>query len=288
MSSTSPTVAGAWGRRAGRVQPSHPIVTFPGHEQRPSRGVDVRVLLDRTDSGGIVNRTDARRLMAAGVPVEWGADDVLFHQKTLTVDDNASAIMTGNLTTEDELDTRDFGVIDHDRAAVSAIAGVFDAYWEGRPVTSGPDVDGLVWSPDSASDLLSLIDSARHSLVVENEETDSAPIESALESASRRGVDVEVVMTAQTRWNAGLDEISASGVRVATYPDASGTLYIHAKAIVVDARTAFVGSENLSTSSLLYNRELGVITSDPAVVGRLLRTLRSDFDTALPWRADPR
>jgi hypothetical protein len=158
------------------------------------RGVHVRVLLDDRDAGSTVNRAAYLRLTAAGVPVRWGSGDVIFHQKTLTADGEASAIMTGNLT-DDEADTRDFAVIDHDRAAVSAITTVFDADWDGAPVAAGPDVDGLVWSPGSMSPLLALIDSAHHSLVVENEEMDSPPIESALESASRRGVAVELVMT---------------------------------------------------------------------------------------------
>jgi phosphatidylserine/phosphatidylglycerophosphate/cardiolipin synthase-like enzyme len=250
------------------------------------RGVDVRVLLDDRYAGSTVNRAAYSQLTAAGVSVRWGSGDVIFHQKTLTVDGEASAIMTGNLT-DDEVDTRDFVVIDRDQAAVSVIISVFDTDWDGAPVTDGPDVDGLVWSPGATTSLLDLIHSARRSLVVENEEIDSAPIESALESASRRGVIVEVVMTAQPRWDRSLDQLSASGVRVATYPDAPGVLYVHAKAIVADTAIAFVGSENFSTSSLDDNRELGVITSDPRIVRPLLGTLTSDFDAGAPWGAEP-
>jgi cardiolipin synthase A/B len=250
------------------------------------RGVEVRVLLDERYGGSTVNQAAYSQLTAAGVAVRWGSAHVIFHQKTLTVDGDASAIMTGNLTGDDEADTRDFVVLDHDRAAISAITTVFDADWDGAPFIGGADVDGLVWSPGAAPSLLSLIDSARRSLVVENEEMDSAPMESALESASLRGVDVEVIMTAQPRWDAALDELLASGVRVVTYPDASGVLFIHAKAIAVDATTAFVGSENFSTSSLDDNRELGVITRDPSVVRPLVGTLRSDFDAGVRWRPE--
>ncbi len=42
------------------------------------------------------------------------------------------------------------------------------------------------------------------------------------------------------------------------YPDTSSALYIHAKVIDVDGAKAFLGSENFSTASLEYNRELGV------------------------------
>ena len=50
-------------------------------------------------------------------------------------------------------------------------------------------------------------------------------------------------------------------------------MYIHAKAIGADAgrpgQQVLVGSQNFSVASLGYNRELGVITTDPAVVAAL-------------------
>jgi phosphatidylserine/phosphatidylglycerophosphate/cardiolipin synthase-like enzyme len=63
-------------------------------------------------------------------------------------------------------------------------------------------------------------------------------------------------------------------------------LYIHAKVIVVDAGTAsekaFVGSENFSTASMGYNRELGIVTNDPVIVNALAKTLGQDYDGAAP------
>ena len=49
-------------------------------------------------------------------------------------------------------------------------------------------------------------------------------------------------------------------------------LYVHAEAIVVDGRRAFVGSDNLLTASLDHNRELGVIVADPSAIQRLEST----------------
>ena len=58
-------------------------------------------------------------------------------------------------------------------------------------------------------------------------------------------------------------------------------VYIHAKIICADcsatAGRVFVGSENFSTSSLDYNRELGIITSDPSVVGPVEATVLGDY-----------
>ena len=45
---------------------------------------------------------------------------------------------------------------------------------------------------------------------------------------------------------------------------------------------AFVGSENFSTASMGYNRELGIITNDPVMVNELAKTLSQDYDGAAP------
>jgi hypothetical protein len=64
---------------------------------------------------------------------------------------------------------------------------------------------------------------------------------------------------------------------VVLYPDTASALYIHAKVIDVDSTKAFIGSENFSTASLDYNRELGLITSSAGVLGPLNNTLASDI-----------
>ena len=53
--------------------------------------------------------------------------------------------------------------------------------------------------------------------------------------------------------------------------------YIHAKSIVVDGTAAYVGSENFTTSSLQYNRELGVIVTVLSEVQKVLNATATDF-----------
>jgi len=45
----------------------------------------------------------------------------------------------------------------------------------------------------------------------------------------------------------------------------------------VDRRWAFVGSENLSPTSLDHNRELGVLIGDPIAIARLEATFVQDW-----------
>jgi phosphatidylserine/phosphatidylglycerophosphate/cardiolipin synthase-like enzyme len=251
------------------------------------RGVAVRVLLDRAFTGGSVNQAAAARLTSAGVAVRWAPAAVIFHQKTLTVDGSTSAVLTGNLTSRYYPTTRDFVVVDHNSAAVAAIESTFADDWTADAVLPGEAVAGLVWSPGAAPSIVGLISSAHRSLTVENEEMDSGAVESALAAAARRDVDVHVIMTANRSWDAALIALSDDGVHVATYPDSASALYIHAKAIVVDATTAYLGSQNFSSSSLDRNRELGLTTTDASVVDPVVATLAGDFAGASSFPIAP-
>ena len=98
------------------------------------RGVDVRVILDQHFERS-ANQGAFDYLAAHGVHVRWGPADTTFHQKTLTVDGATSVIMTLNLVARYYRGTRDFAVIDTDRADVSAIADTFNADFSGRSMT---------------------------------------------------------------------------------------------------------------------------------------------------------
>ncbi len=244
---------------------------------RARTGLDVRVLFNSAYEGRRENAAAASRLTAGGVRVSWAPASTIFHAKYLVIDDRAAYIGTGNLVAYDYSSTRDFWVEDTvpaDVAAISATFGADFAHANVSPVSAG----GLVWSPDSASALVRLISSARHTLLVENEEMDNSAIEQALIGAAERGVAVKVVMTRSGEWASALARLERSGVRVSTTSDSY--VYIHAKVICADCTatsgTVFVGSENFSTSSLFYNRELGVLTSSLPVVRAVETAVESD------------
>lgn len=246
-----------------------------------ARGVTVEVLLDRHLEEAS-NEAAYRYLAAHGVGVRWGPGDTTVHQKTLCTDGGACFVMTGNLTPQYYGDTRDDTVEDTDPADVSAIETTFSADFSGAPLRTGAPGADLLWSPGSEPALVGLIDAATSTLLVESEEMASPAILSALERAARRGVDVELSMTARSEWTGAFDELVAAGVKVST--DAlDAPLYIHAKAVVADGRRAFVGSENFSSASLDHNRELGLLTDDAAVVRPLAGQISADFAGATPW-----
>jgi cardiolipin synthase A/B len=256
-------------------------------ELAAGRGVNVRVLLD-VNREKAANQAAFTELTDMRVHVAW-ADTryAATHQKTLIVDDSVAAMMTLNMTSRYYSSTRDFAVVDRNRSDVAAIEQVFNADFTHARISASPAAD-LVWSPNrSQPALLALINSATSSLLIENEEMADKPVTGALVSAARRGIHVVVVMTDQTDWHSAFATLVAAHAVVRVYAS-NASLYIHAKVVIADAGTprqrAFVGSENFSNASLNANRELGVETTDPGIVGGLTSTLNSDAAGAQSWR----
>ena len=250
------------------------------------RGVDVRVILDQHLEKKF-NTTSYGFLSSRGVHVTWAPAGTTYHQKTLTVDNKTSAIMTANLNSADYAGTRDFLVIDTSRADVTAVVATFNADFAHKKTTPSDGAD-LVWSPtNSQAAILAVINSARHTLAVENEEMDDPVITSALEAAAKRGVNVQITMTAESDWDSAFSALVKAGAHVRTYKDSTKVLYIHAKAVVADAGLAdeqlFVGSENFSSASLRRNRELGIRTTNKAVISAVAAVVAGDYSGATPY-----
>jgi hypothetical protein len=268
-----------------------------------ARHVTVRVLLDYDYSGHSVNQPAFDYLTAHGVAVRWAPTGVIFHIKATTFDDATADISTANLTSKYYADTRDAEVVDTDPAQVKAVEGTFDGDWNlgssGKPTYDASQIAGLIWSPltgggTAQTALVNQIAAAKHSVYFESEELSDSPVYNALAAAARRGVTCEVVMTDSTQWHSAFATLSAAGCQVRTYPDATGTLYIHEKLILDDAATPgaalLLGSQNASSSSLTRNRELGLLLTAaqaPAVLSAVATTFASDFAGATSWGSVP-
>jgi cardiolipin synthase len=246
---------------------------------RARAGVVVQVILDSEYGISSVNSPAKNVLTRGGVHVVWAPNSQIFHAKYLIIDGTELYIGTANFTAQYYSSTRDFWILDKNRVDINAAKATFAADFTHRSAPLSKGNDDLVWSPGSTDALVNLISSAKHSLLVENEEMDSYTIESALEAAASRGVDVDVVMTYDSQWHDALSQLAQADVHVHVL--SSNEVYIHAKVICADCSagrgTVFVGSENFSTSSLSYNRELGIITSEPSVTRDVASTVLADY-----------
>ena len=246
------------------------------------RGVSVRVILNGGYQGAPPSKKSLAalaRLKALGVPAQFSKPYFdLTHQKSIVADGARALIMTGNLDRTYYKKDRDFQVLDADPADAAAIGTAFESDWEGKRSVA-PDGTDLIWSPGSEEEIASVIGSAKHSLLVYNEEMNDVDIEDALEDAARRGVDVGVLMSMDTGWLSAFSALTAAGVHVRTF-DAKASTYVHAKIVLSDGKLAFLGSENFSDGSLDANRELGIVLTEPAVIAGLVSVFISDWKQA--------
>ena len=250
------------------------------------RGVRVRVILDRRARS--VNSGAYSYLGSHRVTVTWSSPDYRYtHQKTVIIDGAKAVIMTANLTSRYYATSRDFMVIDTERADVSAITAVFDADFARKAVRPGDGSD-LVWSPtDSQERLLSLVNGATSSLRIYSEEMGDRTVENALIKAAKRGVDVQVCGENESgEYDSAFAKLARAGVRISYYSSSTG-FYIHGKVVEADYGTArakiFIGSENFSSTSLNQNRELGLIISSHPVMSAIADTFAADFRNGKHW-----
>ncbi len=100
---------------------------------------------------------------------------------------------------------------------------------------------------------------------------------SALDRAARRGVSCRIVLTENPAWAHAIAEVSAAGCSVHLFPDSGTGLYMHEKMLLTDSAQLIIGSQNLSTTSLLENRELS-LALDTTTAPDLIAAVESTFD----------
>jgi cardiolipin synthase len=244
------------------------------------RGVRVEVILDHREKSE--NSAAYSYFKSHGIKVVWSSSSYRYtHQKTMVVDGSEAVIMTANLTSRYYSTSRDFLVLDSDHADVSAITTVFNADFAHRSVHPGDGSD-LVWSPtDSQDQMLGLINGATSSLRIYSEEMGDTTVENALIKAAKRGVDVQICGENEDgEYDSAFARLARAGIHISYYSSSTG-FYIHGKVIEADYGTShakvFIGSENFSSTSLNQNRELGLITSNHAVMSAIATTFASDF-----------
>ncbi len=251
-------------------------------------GVAVRVLLDSTAGNKVANQPAYENLKAHGVRVRWAWPGVLWHQKSIVRDGRAVAVMSCNLNAAYYPVVRGWIVVTDKPATVAGVAATFNADFthNHKPPARGvvPKGSQLIWSPGAQRPLAKLIGSARPgtTLYAEDEQLDSAAIDQALIAAVRRGVTVDLTMTANPDWTAAFDTLVAGGVHVSLYAP-TAPLYIQSKAISVNGRTVYVGSVNFTRAMMQADRNMGIITNDRTVVRGITSTMARDFAGAAPY-----
>jgi phosphatidylserine/phosphatidylglycerophosphate/cardiolipin synthase-like enzyme len=244
-------------------------------------GLDVRVILDGNTQRD-VNDKYRLQLEASGVKFQWSDPRFSYmHAKTMVIDDREALVSTGNYSRSYMLKERNYVARISDTQDVADLGALFDADWNKTP----PDLSCtrmLVSPVNSEPRLVDLVKSAQKTLLIESMQyADRAVVDAVLERKAA-GVDVRVLLAAPS-W---IDTNTAAGadlVRNAIPARWLATPGVHVKSIVVDGVRAYLGSENLSYTSLTKNREIGLVLSDAEALGAMTTTFETDWANATPF-----
>jgi cardiolipin synthase A/B len=268
------------------------------------RGVRVRAIVDRGKYLALALERENLAQYLTGAGGQLHLSNPVFPRsfpKIILVDSDLLVYGSACLDETTFLQYRDFATANTDLEILAELHRLFENDWTysaavgGEPPafnpTSAISGSNLLISPvNGAERLVRLYQSAKQTLDVYTELLGNLTLESELVAAVKRGVRVRLIAPVEV--NGGtpdiqqlqLDSLTAlatAGVEVhVSGPDESAQLpYMHARAAVVDGKVAYLGSISLSPNSITFNREMGLISRLPSIVGALETQFESDYQT---------
>lgn len=236
------------------------------------RGVFVHALIAYVNRGGEKKlRKLETRLLGAGVTVARTSDDLArYHGKFMIIDRRELHLFAFNFTHLDIDHSRSFGLVTGNARMVQEAVSLFEADVRRQPYSAKSGA--FVVSPVNArKELAALVESARKELLIYDPEISDPLMIRLLEERAKAGVAVHI-LGRLTRRSDLLPQHKLPHVR------------LHTRCIVRDGREAFIGSQSLREVELAARREVGLIFKDPAIIGRLMKTFREDWDLAESFR----
>ena len=225
------------------------------------------------------------------------------HGKLVIIDRKHALLSTGNFNSSNlcnrrrnpRVCNRDFSYVTSDPEVVGTLAKIFAGdlaqkkYDLEALLTSGVRKK-LTVSPYSLQPLLDFIGRAKKSIRIENQYLKEKEINDALKAKAQERVEIHPMVSSlcsfgrpKGRQASGelFQGFGEAGIQFRFFTSSmkvggrSG--YLHAKAIVVDDASAWVGSVNGSETATSANREFGIFFDKPADVKRLAAILDADY-----------
>ncbi len=241
------------------------------------RGVKVRVILEEHPYKGYgANRGTKDKLAHYGISTKWSNRVYRFtHSKFFVVDKTIGYIMTLNLSKSSFTKNREFGIITKNSIYIGELEKIFQSDWERKPYR--PLKSALVVSPENSRiKLTKLVKTAKKEILIYAEEIEDRNFEDLLIAKAKTGVKIYIVLADPKYIGTNREAekyLSPYHIQVST----PSSPFIHAKVIVVDDLTAYIGSINFSSTSMDKNREVGIITSSKDAVDKLRNAFFKDF-----------
>ena len=173
---------------------------------------------------------------------------VKYHAKYIVADSGLALVASLNLTRKCLTNTVDFVLVTRDRAVASGLTRLFDADRIGASGSLPPGRGSrLIVGPEQAREqLTALIKGATRSVLIVDPKVTDPSMMALLKAKKAEGVAVKVL---------GRGSI--------------GGLDAHGKLLIVDGRTAVIGSVSLSALSLEFRREVAIRIDEPRAVRKL-------------------
>ena len=252
------------------------------------RGVKIRVMLNPARRNGEIQNKGSRSVLReAGIDVldSNPAFDVT-HEKSMVVDDKTALIGSLNWEPENFEQTRDFAVLTKDAEEVKEVIACFEGDWS-RQAFEPKEPSNLIWCPGPGRERVAhFIDSAHHTLYLQNERYHDAIIVEHLVRAKLRGVKVRLMARPSHSLRA---EKLVEGIGDLRIMQDVGIgihkirhLKLHAKILLADRSRAIAGSINLSSGSFDSRRELAIRVKEHDVVSRLTKIVEEDWENSRP------
>jgi len=235
------------------------------------RGIDVVALIAHTNKGGELSlRKLEQRMLKKGVTVNRTDDDMVRYHGKLLIVDRSVAYLLGFNYTEQDLESRSFGVMTRSTRIVKELLRLFES--DACRTEYTPRVRDLVISPENArSRLYTFLRKARQTLDIYDPKVADDEMLQLLEKKASQGVRIRIIGTLEKKWErAGFAAVQ----KLRNHR-------LHVRAIVRDGRRAFIGSQSLRKLELDERREVGIVIRDRKVVRKVEKVFNDDWKRAV-------
>ena len=233
------------------------------------RGVAVQALVAYTNRGGdkVLRRFEMRSL-ERGITVTRTADDLVrYHGKMLIVDGKELLLLAFNFTHLDISLSRSFAVSTTNKPLVAEAVRLFECDSKRTPYKA-ENKDFIVSPANAREQLTAFIQGAKKQLLMYEMKISDGDFVQLLNEKISQGVDVRV--------------IGSTGNKGGTLPTRKLPMRLHARAIIRDGRSVFLGSQSLRKLELEARREIGIIVRDQKIAKQMVGIFDKDWSGATP------
>jgi phosphatidylserine/phosphatidylglycerophosphate/cardiolipin synthase-like enzyme len=233
------------------------------------RGIAVQALVAYTNRGGdkVLRRFEMRSL-ERGITVARTADDLVrYHGKMLIIDGNELLLLAFNFTHLDINMSRSFAISTTNKRLVSEAARLFECDSKRVPYEAG-EKDFVVSPVNAREQLVAFIKGATKQLLMYEMKISDREFVKLLNEKVSQGVDVRVIGSASNKGS--------------TLPTRKLPMRLHARAILRDGKSVFLGSQSLRKLELEARREIGIIVRDVKIAKQMVTVFDKDWSSATP------